>query len=105
MILSIAHIAVQRWMVMLMARYVNADMAPWYLNDIACEQIKMMPEVKIHVEQHARWYFDVDGSLTCSNCGWGWDYIDAGNHMTRYCPDCGARMDDRTGQIERIDNT
>ncbi len=88
-----------------MARYVDANMAPWYLNDIACEQIKRMPEVKVHVETHAHWFFDADGALTCSNCQWGWDYLDGKNHMTRYCPDCGARMDDRTCQIERIDNT
>lgn len=37
--------------------------------------------------------------------GYDKGYQDGNNHMTRYCPDCGARMDDRTGQIERIDNT
>ena len=38
-----------------MARYVNADLAPIYLNESACEQIKMMPTADVVEVKHGYW--------------------------------------------------
>lgn len=83
-------------------RLVDADKAAIYLNDIACEQIKMMPTIKAEPVKHG-WWEGVDSSYwrwnsgggiivnrityRCSRCARG-SII-----KTNYCPNCGAEMD------------
>lgn len=82
-----------------MARYVNADLAPLYLNETACKQIKMMPAADVEEVKHAKWIdniqkFTSPAGVTkdylvgykCSICG------RTENRKEPYC-NCGAKMD------------
>ena len=71
-----------------MARYVDAHLAPIYLNSIACEQIKRMPTADVVEVKHGEWKWDERFSdYTCSLCH-NWDLT-----TPNYCPHCGAKMD------------
>ena len=55
-----------------MARYIDADFAPIYLNKIACEQIKRMPTANVVEVKRGEWknvvvYNDTCIAI-CSNC-------------------------------------
>ena len=82
-----------------MARYVDADKAPIYLNEAACEQIKMMPTEYVEEVKHGRWLDCIETGITvaginvsgfvgykCSLCG---RYE---SQKEPYC-NCGAKMD------------
>lgn len=65
-------------------KYVDVSLAPYYLNDIACEQIKIMPPADVQEVRHGKWFGTV-----CSACGESTsNYYDC-----EYCPHCGAKMD------------
>lgn len=95
-----------------MARYIDANLAPLYLNEAACEQIKMMPtedvvEVKhghfirnernipkmkvFHEKGYASSMNNKSIFWTCSCCG-SWASL-----IQKYCSECGAKMDGGKG--------
>ena len=81
-----------------MARYINADLAPIYLNADACEQIKHIPTADVVEVVHGHWIRQ-DESFTrfkCSNpkCG-----IENCSGFENYCPNCGAKMDESKGDF------
>lgn len=39
---------------------------------------------------HAHWNEDECGFYSCSNCGYEWDEAE---YKTKYCPECGAKME------------
>jgi len=41
-------------------------------------------------QKHGEWLIDKSGSLMCSKCG---TLLDEAQKPSRYCPNCGARMD------------
>lgn len=51
-----------------------------------CRTIDAVPVV------HGHWITDEDGDAYCSVCGDRW----GGNILFKYCPNCGALMDDST---------
>lgn len=71
-----------------MARYVDADKAPIYLNDVACEQIKRMPTCDVAPIVYGEWVYGEYGFPRCSECGYGPDDV------SPYCPNCGANMNE-----------
>lgn len=84
-----------------MARYVDANLAPIYLNETACEQIKMMPTADVVEMKHGEWIdniqkFTSPAGVTkdylvgykCSVCG------RTESRKEPYC-NCGAKMDGR----------
>ncbi len=70
-----------------MPKFVDAEMAPIYLNTIACEQIKLMPIYDNMPIIHAHWITNQRG-IICSNC----KKATKGN-KSKYCPNCAALMD------------
>ena len=42
-------------------------------------------------QNHGEWLIDKSGSLMCSKCG---TLLDEAQKPSRYCPNCGARMDE-----------
>lgn len=65
-------------------KFIDADLAPIYLNSAACEQIKYMPTADVQEVRHGKW-----AGTVCTNCGESTsDYYDCD-----YCPQCGARID------------
>lgn len=73
-----------------MARYVNADLAPIYLNKTACEQIEFMPTEDVVPVRHGMWVFDDYFVPHCSECG----TEIAMDKISPFCPNCGAMMDE-----------
>lgn len=81
-----------------MARYVDADKAPIYLNEAACEQIKMMPTEYVEEVKHGYWEEIKTGEklydycFKCSNCN---NETPPNSFVVSpdYCPHCGAKMD------------
>ena len=55
-----------------MARYVNAELAPIYLNETACEQIKRMPTedvVEVVRCENCTRRVDYEGKIMCNKFG------------------------------------
>ena len=49
-------------------------------------------------QNHGDWLIDKSGSLMCSKCG---TLLDEAQKPSRYCPNCGAKMDESTmGQVK-----
>lgn len=64
-----------------MARYVNADLAPIYLNESACKQIKMMPTE------------DVVEVVRCKDCKHGhWNQETCHGKPIYYCDRTGLQV-------------
>ena len=96
-----------------MARYVNADKLLEYLEKEAesedvkysfigagvqatINEIKKFPLEDVKPVVHAHWYRNWVDVPVCSNCKFGWDSqpeLD-GKPLFKYCPDCGAKMDE-----------
>ena len=83
-----------------MARYIDANLAPLYLNEAACEQIKMMPTEDVEEVKHGHWVGVADygnGNCIgyCSVCGTTHKAENASELkcFQRYCMWCGAKMD------------
>lgn len=75
-----------------MPKYIDADIAPYYLNLQACEQIKSMPTEDVQEVRHGKWKRK-NGIFCCSECNYQFEtegYIAFFN----YCPNCGAKMDE-----------
>ncbi len=49
---------------------------------------------KVAPVNHGRWLIDKSGSLMCSKCG---TLLDEEQKPSRYCPNCGAKMDEVKG--------
>lgn len=85
-----------------MARYVNADIAPYYLNLQACEQIKSMPTEDVQEVRHGHWEMYSYDEAICSCCGYDRntpfehtvDAKDKWDELPNYCEYCGAKMDE-----------
>ena len=80
-----------------MARYVDAHLAPIYLNTVACEQIKRMPTANVVEVKHGGWSRH---NLKCSVCGKTNPTVFLDEYSVEYrakfldyCPHCGAKMD------------
>ena len=85
-------------------KFIDADLAPVYLNAKACEQIKRIPAADVQEVRHGKWVecdykklehgfietFPNEG-LCCSNCRTAFRKRDL--WVKNYCPNCGARMD------------
>lgn len=101
-----------------MARYIDANLAPLYLNEAACEQIKMMPTEDVVEVKHGEWIIDTSIKargfyevnykvlITCSICGnrhclgeqpyptFKQEELKTDTYRKyRYCGECGAKMD------------
>ena len=96
-----------------MSRYIDFEIAREYLHK-ACECLGsnggMMLKIKFDEEPtadvvevvHAYWYKAKNGIFWCSNCRSGYTNQPKlmGKPMFRYCPICGARMDERREDAE-----
>lgn len=52
-------------------------------------------------QNHGEWLIDKSGSLMCSKCG---TLLDEFQKPSRFCPNCGAKMDESTmGQVNSAD--
>lgn len=57
----------------------------------AClEYINATPAIDAVPVVHGRWIEDNYGYFHCSECGFEWDESEV---TSKYCPDCGAKMD------------
>lgn len=85
-----------------MSRYVDADAAPIYLSQVACEQIKNMPTANVQELKYCRNL--TSKGFICSRCGyitedckenfydeWG-EYCSIRDFKYNYYPKCGARV-------------
>lgn len=60
------------------------------------EAIKLLPTIEAEPVKHGTWWH-YEGTLTCSVCHTEIydDIMDLlGDDVPRYCPDCGAKMDE-----------
>ena len=89
-----------------MSRYVDADSAQIYLNATACEQIKLMPTANVQEVRHGKWtkierenvWGNMVEVLQCSACG-KWKIRSEGiMQPSCYCPNCGAKMEERDNE-------
>lgn len=71
-------------------KFIDADLAPIYLNSAACEQIKYMPAADVQEVRHGKWIKEENGVIICSECGEEYEWDD---YRSSYCEFCGARMD------------
>lgn len=72
-------------------KFIDADLAPIYLNSAACEQIKYMPAADVQEVRHGQWK-DANETFECSICGYSFEN-EGYMHFFYFCPTCGARMD------------
>lgn len=75
-----------------------------YLKWVVVEREKEIALLKRQLAEaqaakHGRWIYDERTTntllkLTCSKCGW-WTINQPVNGLYNYCPECGAKMDDK----------
>lgn len=59
---------------------------------IALKDIKVAKATDVQPVKHGEWKINSDGYYPyCSVCGTAADQLT--KHLTKYCPECGARMD------------
>lgn len=89
-----------------MSRYVDADAAPIYLSQVACEQIKNMPTANVQELKYCRNLTSINpvDEFICSRCGYMTEdcsekiYDEDGKYYSirefiySYCPNCGAKV-------------
>jgi len=65
----------------------------WELNLFEIQEaIDAMPVADVQPVKHGEWKINSDGYYPyCSVCGTAADQLT--KHLTKYCPNCGARMD------------
>lgn len=67
--------------------------------------LEALPSVEAEPVAHARWdirvnpgYYDTygrpDKNAHCTHCGFIWTDLYSVNHYFKYCPNCGAKMDE-----------
>ena len=79
-----------------MAEYIERERAmqiaftsPFFSNALM-EEIKVIPAADVAPVVHSKWEICCDGYYPyCLNC----KAEPPGREMTKYCPDCGAKMD------------
>ena len=94
-----------------MARYIDADAL--YVNikaecnpygkptisfDDGCKVLDMIrrtPTADVAPVVHAHWRLVSLNLWDCTNCHYVVDYV---NKKSNYCPDCGAKMDEKEGK-------
>ena len=86
-----------------MARLINADallgiiakQERWNVPDFVYESIKNAPTIEAEPIRHGHWniteVFNFK-NMTCSYCGWLYEYHAGMEEEWNYCPHCGARM-------------
>ena len=70
-----------------------------YAGGMAANVIRQMPTIEAEPVKHGRWLYKelcfkgdktpTDYTYECSVCGYKW-----GEDIYRYCPNCGAKMDE-----------
>lgn len=89
-----------------MSRYVDADSAPIYLSQVACEQIKNMPTANVQTVSHCKNLTSINpvDEFICSRCGYmtedcsekiydeDGEYYSIREFIYNYCPKCGAKV-------------
>lgn len=56
----------------------------------------LLPSADVETVRHGRWQVnDLFGykDMTCTSCGWLYEYYGGLEEEWNYCPHCGARMD------------
>ena len=91
-----------------MARYVDANLAPIYLNEAACKQIKMMPTADVEEVKHGHWVrhspdiaamrafhkLGIGKGMSENSIFWTCSCCDSwGTPSQKRCSECGAKMD------------
>lgn len=68
----------------------------WNVPDFVYESIKNAPTIEAEPTRHGKWtiteVFDFK-NMTCSSCGWLYEYYLGLEEEWNYCPHCGARME------------
>ena len=78
-----------------MAEYINKEQFLAHLFSKQDEPLDVMKEIAefpaagVVEVKHGRWIPDITGQLFCSEC----KQYGVPNCVTKYCPNCGARMD------------
>lgn len=62
----------------------------WQDEEYVKAKIMKQPAVDAVPVVHGRWIEDNYGYFHCSECGFEWDESEV---TSKYCPDCGAKMD------------
>ena len=65
-----------------------------------CEVLGVAVHARWELEEYQSSQFGVDQSFMCSKCH---EWADDDDHLTPYCPNCGARMDLPEGEEARDD--
>lgn len=71
------------------------DLIRAVMADVVTPIVVSQPTVDAVPVRHGRWR-NYEGMLTCSECGMEFydDIMEyCGDHVPKFCPDCGARMD------------
>ena len=63
----------------------------WFSTDEVMDVLRKAPT--IDPVQQGKWKVSALGSMTCTNCGWSYDYWEGMEYKWHYCPHCGARKD------------
>ena len=85
-----------------MAEYIERERAmqiaftsPFFSNALM-EEIKVIPAADVAPVVHSKWEICCDGYYPyCLNC----KAEPPGREMTKYCPNCGAKMDEGKGDF------
>lgn len=79
-------------------RFAMAPIAPFLVgNSVHYEwiafrdEVNQIPIIEAEPVKHAHWNDDGYGFYSCSNCGYEWFEREC---CTKYCPECGAKMDE-----------
>ena len=74
---------------------VIAEQERWNVSDFVYESIKNAPTIEAEPNKYGKWTitecFDVK-DMTCSSCGWLYEYYAGMEEEWNYCPHCGALM-------------
>ena len=80
------------------ASTIEAEQTILELSNLLAEKdkiIKELSQIRTDIEaepiKHGEWIIDKSGSLMCSKCG---TLLDDEQKPSRYCPNCGAKMDE-----------
>lgn len=67
--------------------------------EAAVKAVEILPAADVAPVVHGRWVTEYEGLPFCSVC----DYDGYGYMFSPYCPNCGAKMDENTEQIQTTD--